>query len=222
MVSVIIVAGGKGLRMGGEIPKQFLPIGGVPVLMRTIRAFYEADEGMRIIVVIPESQQEMWTALCGKYRFCIPHKLAYGGANRYESVRNGLMLVDDSDGVVCVHDGVRPFVSGQVIRTAVAEARKGKAVVPVVPVIDSLREYVGGQRTKVVNRADYCMVQTPQVFPVKMLRTAYDMSYDETFTDDASVVERAGETICTIEGNRENIKLTTSMDLLVAEALLAK
>ena len=220
---VIIVAGGKGTRMGGAVPKQFLPVGGIPVLMRTISVFHETDSDLQIIVVIPEEQHVMWEELCKTYAFTIPYRLAKGGRTRFESVKNGLALVDSEDrGVVCVHDGVRPFVSPEVIRAAIGEARHGKAVVPAIPVVDSLRLCVDGQPTRSVNRSNYFMVQTPQTFPVNMLKRAYRQPYEETFTDDASVVERAGDVVTVIEGNRENIKLTAPMDMLIAESLLGR
>ena len=220
---VIIVAGGKGLRMGGEVPKQFLPVGGVPVLMRTIRRFREYDEALQIILVLPRDQQDYWRRLCEQYHFPLPseaadngaYMLADGGETRFHSVQNGLALIpDDADGVVGVHDGVRPFVSVGVIRRCYDEARRLKAVIPVVPVVETLRHR---PTQKNVLRSDYCLVQTPQTFDVQLLKAANRQPYREAFTDDASVVEAYGQAVSMVEGNRENIKITTPFDLRLAD-----
>ena len=200
---IIIVAGGKGLRMGGDVPKQFLSIGGLPVLMHTIRAFRSYNDAMRIILVLPKAQQEYWKELCEEYSFHEPVMLADGGETRFHSVKNGLdMIPDDDDGIVGVHDGVRPFPSGGTIYRAVKEAEKTGAAVPVV------------------QRDEYRIVQTPQVFGVQVLKKAYRQGYKPEFTDDASVVEHDGHEVALVEGNRENIKITTPFDLAVAEAIL--
>lgn len=223
---VIIVAGGKGLRMGGEVPKQFLPVGGRPVLMRTMEAFRAFDEALQMILVLPRGQQDYWHELCRTYGFCLPYQLADGGETRFHSVRNGLALVpDDADGVVGVHDGVRPFVSPQVIADCYEAAARYGAVVPVVPVVETLRRRCpdeGEDVSRTVNRDAYCLVQTPQVFSVMLLKAAYARPYCSAFTDDASVVEAAGHSVTLREGNRENIKITTPFDLKIAAALLAE
>jgi len=216
----IIVAGGKGLRMGGEVPKQFLPIGGKPVLMRTIDAFRKALEGVQIVLVLPAEQHEYWKQLCEEYEFRSPELIAKGGETRFHSVRNGLALLpDDADAVVGVHDGVRPFVSADTIRRCYAAAAKGKAVVPVVPVVETVRQILPDGKSMTRPRDDYRLVQTPQTFPLALLKQAYQQPYTEAFTDDASVVEAMGKEIVMIEGNRENIKLTTPNDLCFAEFL---
>ncbi len=218
----IIVAGGKGLRMGGEVPKQFLPVGGKPVLMRTIEAFRQALEDVQIVVVLPARQHAFWHELCKQYGFASPGLLAKGGETRFHSVGNGLALIpNEKDAVVGVHDGVRPFVSPDTIRRCYAVAAEGKAVVPVVPVVETLRQLLpeGGSVTQ--PRSEYRLVQTPQTFPVELLKAAYRQEYSEVFTDDASVVEAFGHAITMTEGNRENIKLTTPADLCFAEGLLA-
>lgn len=214
----LIVAGGKGLRMGTDLPKQFLPIGGKPVLMRTLEAFHAYDEAMRIILVLPHDQQAYWQGLCAEYRFTVPHLVAEGGETRFHSVRNGLALVE-APGRVGVHDGVRPFVSREVMARCYALASERQAVVPVIPVVDTVRHLTGGE-SRTVNRDEYCLVQTPQVFDVELLKRAYKQSYTPAFTDDASVVEALGVSVTLTEGNRENIKITTPFDLRVAEALL--
>lgn len=214
----LIVAGGKGLRMGTDLPKQFLPIGGKPVLMRTLEAFHAYDEAMRIILVLPHDQQAYWQGLCAEYRFTVPHLVAEGGETRFHSVRNGLALVE-APGRVGVHDGVRPFVSREVMARCYALASERQAVVPVIPVVETVR-HLTGEESRTVNRDEYCLVQTPQVFDVELLKRAYEQSYTPSFTDDASVVEALGVSVTLTEGNRENIKITTPFDLRVAEALL--
>ena len=230
---VIIVAGGKGLRMGGDVPKQFLPVGGVPVLMRTLQRFHEYSADVRIILVLPREQQAYWQQLCADYAFSLPYLLADGGATRFHSVQNGLRLIpDDATGVVGVHDGVRPFVSTAVIARCYDEARRSGAVIPVVPVVESLRELsigtivtidtigtIGSSSTS-VPRDRYRLVQTPQVFDIALLKAANRQEYRDTFTDDASVVESYGHAITLVEGNRENIKLTTPFDMRVASLLV--
>lgn len=216
--TALIVAGGKGLRMGSELPKQFLPIGGKPVLMHTLEAFHRFDSAIDLILVLPEEQQGYWKQLCEKHRFTIRHLIANGGETRFHSVRNGLALVSGG-GLVGVHDGVRPFVSQEVIRRCYDRAATEKAVIPVVDVVDTVRQVTeSGSRT--VNRDDYKLVQTPQVFDADLLRRAYAQDFKPFFTDDASVVEAMGVSVYLVEGNRENIKITTPFDLKIATALL--
>lgn len=210
----IIVAGGKGMRMGSELPKQFIPVEGVPVLMRTLLRFYEYNNQIRLIVVLPQSQQAYWSELCQKYSFSVPHLTAKGGETRFHSVKNGLELVD-ADGLVAVHDGVRPFVSAQVIERCFALAAQKGAVIPVVDVVETVRE-VDGDHSYTVPRERYKLVQTPQVFDSSLLKKAYLQSYTPSFTDDASVVEALGVPVWLTEGNRENIKITTPFDLQIA------
>ncbi len=210
----IIVAGGKGLRMGGDVPKQFLPIGGKPVLMHTIEAFRGALDGVRIVLVLPAEQHDYWQELCREYNFCSPELIAQGGETRFHSVRNGLALLpEDEDAVVGVHDGVRPFVSSDTIRRCFAAASEGKAVVPVVPVVETIRQILPDGSSVTRPRDSYRLVQTPQTFPLALLKEAYQQPFSDAFTDDASVVEAMGSEIVMIEGNRENIKLTTPADL---------
>ena len=225
---IIIVAGGKGLRMGGEVPKQFLPIGGKPVLMRTLERFREysdkersASDALQIILVLPKAQQEYWRQLCREYRFDLEYSIADGGETRFHSVQNGLSLIpDDTEGVVGVHDGVRPFVSIGVIKRCYDTARIAKAVIPVMPVVETLRRINSDGSGTNVLRSNYRLVQTPQTFDIQLLKEANRQPYTEAFTDDASVVEAQGQKVTMIEGNRENIKLTTPFDLSIAEVLL--
>ena len=217
---VIIVAGGKGLRMGSDIPKQFLPIGGKPVLMRTLERFREYSADLHIILVLPEAQQAYWQELCGKYDFKVKYQLANGGQTRFHSVQNGLALVpDDAEGVVGVHDGVRPFPSIEVIKNCYETARTAKAVIPVIPVVETVR-HLEGDSSVTVPRGDYRLVQTPQTFDIQLLKAANHQPYNDGFTDDASVVESYGHAITLVEGNRENIKITTPYDLKIAEVLI--
>lgn len=215
---IIIVAGGKGLRMGGDIPKQFLPIGGKPVLMRTLERFHEYSKDLQIILVLPQAQQSYWQQLCEEYDFKVEIRLAAGGETRFHSVQNGLSLIpDDAEGVVGVHDGVRPFVSVEVIKNCFETARTRQAAIPVTPVIETLR-HIPTQKN--VLRSDYCLVQTPQCFDIQLLKAANKQPYSDSFTDDASVVEAYGHEVTMVDGNRENIKITTPFDLQLAETLL--
>ena len=217
---IIVVAGGKGLRMGGDIPKQFIPVKGKPVLMRTLEAFYAYDKCINIILVLPVDQQDYWKRLCAEYGFTLPHRIANGGETRFHSVKNGLALVDDRNSVVGVHDGVRPFVSQEVIAACYAAAEEKQAVIPVIDVVETVRHLLPEGGSETVSRNDYKLVQTPQVFTVDLLKRAYAQDYKPFFTDDASVVEALGQPVHLVSGNRENIKLTTPFDLKVAESLI--
>lgn len=218
---VIIVAGGKGLRMGGELPKQFIPVEGRPVLMHTLDAFHSCDSSIEIILVLPHDHQPYWQELCREYQFAVPHRIADGGATRFHSVQNGLALVDAPEALVAVHDGVRPFVAHEVINRCYQDAEQYGAVVPVIPVVETVRQLLP-EGSKTVSRDGYRLVQTPQTFRASLLRRAYEQPYRETFTDDASVVEALDNVVHLVEGNRENIKLTTPFDLVVARALLSE
>ncbi len=219
---VIIVAGGKGLRMGNDIPKQFLPIAGKPILMHTIERFREYDGSLKIILVLPETQQAYWNELCRKYNFGVDHIVVNGGDTRFQSSKNGLAVIPDGeDGVVGIHDGVRPFVSKEVIVECYETAREEYAAIPVYAVTDTLRYIDKRGGGKNVLRDDYRIVQTPQAFDISLAKQAFNQGYKEHFTDDASVVESLGCQVAMVEGNRENIKITTPFDLKVAEAILS-
>ena len=226
---VIIVAGGKGLRMGSDIPKQFLPVGGIPVLMRTMMRFHEYSPTLQIILVLPKAQQDYWQQLCKEYHFDIEYQLTDGGETRFHSVQHGLALVpDDAEGVVGVHDGVRPFPSVEVIRNCYETARTAKAVIPVIPVVETVRKITQREPSLLCNstsvtvpRDEYRLVQTPQCFDIQLLKAANGQPYNDGFTDDASVVEAFGFAITLVDGNRENIKITTPYDLKIAEVLTA-
>ena len=210
--TIIIVAGGKGLRMGGDLPKQFIPLHGKPVLMHTIEAFYKWNPEACLLIVIPQEHENYWKMLCKELNFDVPHRVVYGGETRFHSVRNGLREVK-SEGLIAVHDGVRPFISQEVISSCFNAAETFGAAIPVVPMIESVRE-VNGTESRPFDRNRLCIVQTPQVFDSELLHKAYEQPYDERFTDDASVVETSGHKIHLVDGNRENIKITTPMDLI--------
>ena len=218
---IIIVAGGKGQRMGSSGPKQFLLRCGKPVLMHTIEAFHSYSTSLEIILVLPEEQQTHWKELCEEYGFTTPHTVVSGGSTRFESSRNGISAIpDDADGVVGIHDGVRPLVSAAVIDRCYESARENYAAIPVMPLTDTLR-FVGESGCgRNVLRSDYVIVQTPQVFDIALAKRAFSLPYKESFTDDASVVEDLGCQVSVVEGCRENIKLTTPFDMKVAEAIL--
>lgn len=217
--NVIIVAGGKGLRMGNDLPKQFIPIGGKPVLMRTIEAFYRFDQDINIILVLPVSHQDYWKSLCEEYNFSIEHVIANGGETRFHSVKNGLALV--ADGLVGVQDGVRPFGSVEMIKRCFDAAEEEfPAVIPVIDSTDSLREVVDEDKSRIVDRSKIRLVQTPQVFDVNVLKKAYQTDFKETFTDDASVVEAMGVDVHLVKGEVTNIKITTPLDLKIGELII--
>ena len=217
---IIIVAGGKGLRMGGDIPKQFMTVGGKPILMRTIDCFHQYSDDIRIILVLPEAHRKYWQELCAEYHFDTPHEIVQGGETRFHSVSNGLAAIpDDATGTVGIHDGVRPFVAAEVISRCYDAARTHGAAIPVMPVTDTLRHIDSATTGHNVLRTDYRIVQTPQVFDIALLKRAFTQPFREEFTDDASVVEAMGCSVEMVEGNRENIKITTPFDLKIAETL---
>jgi 2-C-methyl-D-erythritol 4-phosphate cytidylyltransferase len=216
---VIVVAGGKGLRMGGELPKQFIPVNGKPVLMHTLKVFNAWNPDAEIILAIPEEHHDYWSMLCKELDFDIPHKIVFGGETRFHSVKNALQEIEE-EGWVAVHDGVRPLVTDKVIADCFRAAQQFGAAVPVVPMIESVREMTGENESRPFNRKKLRIVQTPQVFKTEILLKSYGQPYNELFTDDASVVEAAGYKVQLVSGNRENIKITTPADLSVAITLL--
>lgn len=215
---VIIVAGGSGKRMGSDLPKQFIEVAGKPILMHTIEQFYRYASSITIILVLPEDQHNYWNELLIKYNFNISHTVVCGGKERFHSVKNGMTKCSEQ-GLIAVHDGVRPLVSQSTIRQCFAAASKQKAVVPAIPANESIRKVVDGKNTA-LDRSQYYMIQTPQVFNSKLLYKAYEQDFSPLFTDDASVVEAMGQTVTLVEGNAENIKITRPMDLKIAEVLL--
>jgi 2-C-methyl-D-erythritol 4-phosphate cytidylyltransferase len=215
--SVIIVAGGIGTRMNSDIPKQFLEISGKPIVMHTIEKFYSFDRSITIILVLPEQHILLWHKLVEKHNFNIPLQLANGGETRFDSVKNGLKII--KNGIVAIHDAVRPFVSLETIKRAYETAiSKGNAI-PTIGINDSLR-ILDNYGNKPLNRNLIRIIQTPQCFEVTLIKKAYDQTFDSSFTDDASVLEKIGEEINLIEGNQENIKITHPTDLMIANTLL--
>ena len=221
---VIIVAGGSGLRMGTEIPKQFLPIAGKPILLRTIDAFRNAVDGIKIVVCLPATHFDYWEKCCKENGFDTHDiTIVEGGKTRFHSVLNGLNTIKaDGDALVGVHDGVRPFASAEMINRLFDAAEKDKAVVPVVDSVDSVRILSQNGENSQIDRRMVKLVQTPQVFDLQLLKKAYGVGFIETITDDASVVEYSGHKISLVEGCRENIKITTPMDLAIAEFILRR
>ena len=218
--TIIIVAGGNGTRMGAEIPKQFILLNGKPILMHTLQNFYAMDATTQLILVLPKSQFGVWEELKKTHKFAIPHELAEGGKTRFLSVKNGLAKVKNSD-VVGVHDGVRPFVSNQVVNACFDAANLRGAAVPAVPIVQSLRllEDAGSQA---IDRSNYRAVQTPQCFKTSVLKKAFQNADRTDYSDDATVVEMFGQKIELVEGNSENIKITTPIDLKLAELIIAR
>lgn len=214
---VIIVAGGSGLRMGNVIPKQFIEIAGKPILLRTLENFYSFDVEMDIVLVLPKHEIETWNLICKTFDCKIKHRVVEGGATRFDSVKNGLNLAMDN-AVIAIHDGVRPFVSHKTINNCFEMAIQCGTAVPFVDIVDSIRIKTNNGNVA-FDRSQIKAVQTPQVFQSEVLLKAYSQSYQNTFTDDASVVERLFP-ISLVEGNKENIKITTPFDLQVAELIL--
>jgi len=212
---VLIVAGGSGSRMKETVPKQFMELLGRPILMHTFDVFKKYDSNIEFILALPKNQVEYWNELCEKHDFKIKFKLAFGGKTRFHSVKNGLDLIDE-DGIVFIHDGVRPLVSVQTIQNCFdTTLQKGNAL-PVVPVPESVR-FVDNSGNKAVDRSKHFLVQTPQTFKTEVIKNAFQQNYSDKFTDDASVLESFGKTIYLVEGNRENIKITYPEDLVVAK-----
>lgn len=218
---IIVVAGGMGKRMLSAQPKQFISLNGMPLLYYTLQRIHEAVPDAELILTLPATEISAWKNLCTALDITIPHVIVEGGRERFFSVQNALRLVTENNSVTGVHDGVRPFVSTEVIQQVFEKAEKEGAAIPLVPLSESLRKIVDGQ-SFAVNRSEYYGVQTPQCFQTMLLKEAYTQTYTEAFTDDASVVEAAGNSIAWVPGNAENIKITTPADMLYAAALLEK
>ena len=216
--STIIVAGGSGKRLGGPVPKQFQTVKGRPLLMWTIDTFHHFDPDMALIVVLPREHFDIWKALCMGHRFFIPHEVVAGGEQRWHSVKAGLEKVE-GDGLVAVHDGVRPLVSVELIARCFDAADTSAAAIPVVPVVPSIRETTA-EGSRALDRSKLLAVQTPQCFHADLLRKAFGQPYDPAFTDEATLVERLGVRVALVEGEENNIKVTTPMDLRLVELTL--
>lgn len=216
--STILVAGGSGRRLGGPVPKQFQTVKGRPLLMWTIEAFHRFDAEMALIVVLPQEHFDIWKALCMGHRFLVPHEVVAGGEQRWHSVKAGLAKVQ-GDGLVAVHDGVRPLVSTALIGRCFEAADRHAAAIPVMPVVPSIRETTA-EGSRALDRARLLAVQTPQCFHTDLLRKAFQQPYDPAFTDEATLVERLGVRVALVEGEDNNIKVTTPMDLRFVELVL--
>lgn len=215
---VIIVAGGSGRRMGGSLPKQFMMLGNEPILARSINRIHEALPAAEIVVVLPKDHIELWKNIAARFEVA-EHKIACGGEERFHSVLNGLQAMSEEVEYIGIHDAVRPLVSKRLIIKLMLEAEKNAAVIPVVAPPDSYRK-VEGELSHIIDRSTLRIVQTPQVFQASVLRKAYEQEFSPSFTDDASVVEMAGHKITLVEGERENIKITTPVDMTIAEAII--
>jgi 2-C-methyl-D-erythritol 4-phosphate cytidylyltransferase len=213
--TVIIVAGGIGQRMGNTVPKQFLLLNNKPIIFYSIQPFLDFDPGIQVVIVLPKEHITTWGSLCKKYCFHVEHKIVEGGETRYHSVKNGLVAVQDCEWIA-VHDSVRPFASKSFIEHCFDEAKKLGSAVPAVEVNESVREILG-MGSHPLKRSRIRLVQTPQVFLCKMLKEAYKVQYNDSFTDDASVVEAAGNKIYLADGLKDNIKITTPDDMKWAE-----
>ncbi len=220
--TAIIVAGGTGSRMKSNIPKQFLIVQHYPLLYHTLRIFSTFEEYIEIILVLPEQHIEIWKSMCEKFKILIPHNIVAGGPTRYHSVKSGLKACAEqvTGTIVAIHDGVRPFISHSLLKEGFSVAELKGSAIPVIPVKESLRE-VHGAYSQIVPRNLYHIVQTPQFFNLNLILDAYRIPYSETFTDDASVFEASGRDISIIQGNDENIKITSPVDLLIAERILS-
>jgi 2-C-methyl-D-erythritol 4-phosphate cytidylyltransferase len=217
----IILAGGNGQRMKSNLPKQFLLLNNTPVLLHTLHAFNSFSNHIEIVVVLPENQVAHWSDLCATHQLRIPHAVTEGGPTRFHSVKNGLNFCRTkfSEGVVAIHDGVRPFVSNQILSQGYKIANTKGSAIPVIPLRESLRK-ISGALSTAVPREKYCLVQTPQFFRLSEIYQAYQIAYSETFTDDAAVYETSGRQVSIIDGAIENIKITEPVDLAVAKALI--
>ncbi len=217
----IIVAGGSGKRFGSEVPKQFLPLEGKAVLMRTIEKFDQA--GATIVVVLPAEHQQMWIDMCKESNFPITHTIANGGKTRFESVKNGITAIENlcASDLVAVHDGVRPLASVEMINRCYDTAQQSGSAIPVINPSDSIRQVFDNGSSKQLLRSSLRAVQTPQTFKAELLQGAYDVEESPLFTDDASVVESAGHQVTLVEGEVTNIKITTPIDMIIASQIIA-
>lgn len=217
-IGVIIVAGGAGRRMGGALPKQFMMLEQQPILARSINRIHEALPKAEIVVVLPAEHVELWRNMAARFDVA-RHKIAVGGKERFHSVKSGLAALSDGVRTIAVHDAVRPLASKKLIIRLVLATEKHDAVIPVVAPTDSYR-LVEGEDSKIIDRSTLRMVQTPQLFRAEALRKAYEQEFSESFTDDASVVEAAGYKVALEEGERENFKITTPLDITLARAII--
>lgn len=220
--AALVVAGGKGTRMGGVISKQYLPIGGKPVIMHTLEKFHKTDPEIFLILVLPANDFTFWRTCCVDYNFSIEHQLVAGGQSRFQSVKNGLDALPFSEGLVAIHDGVRPFVKKQVIRSSYAQAEKSGSAIAVIDLKDSIRRVSEDGSSTFQPRQLFRLVQTPQTFQIDKIKKAFEVEELPQFTDDATVYEHQGWQVSLIPGNPENIKITTPEDLEYADFLVSR
>ena len=218
---VIFVAGGTGTRMGSPLPKQFLTLNNTPILIHTLRNFYSFNRNFEMIVVMHHDYISFWKDLCLQFEDVPEHTVVAGGEERFHSVKNGIEAVSSDVEHIAIHDAVRPLVSHETLTRCFNALNEHNAVVPAIPINDSIRE-VHGVLNKSVDRSLYKRIQTPQCFESTMLKEAYSKPFSPLFTDDASVVEVNGHSVFLVEGNLENIKITSPIDLIVGESLTAK
>jgi 2-C-methyl-D-erythritol 4-phosphate cytidylyltransferase len=218
--AAVIVAGGSGTRMGAAMPKQYIPIGGRPILMHTLDAFYRFDYSVELILVLPASDHEMWGKLCQTHSYQVPHRLVSGGSSRFQSVKNGLFSLSPDISLVAIHDGVRPFVAPEVICQSFRTASTAGSAIAVIPLKDSIRKIDAQGSSVFQDRQEFRLVQTPQTFQVEKILKAFETPELSKFTDDATVYEHAGWQVTLIPGNVENIKITPPEDLDYAAFLI--
>lgn len=215
----IIVAGGSGKRMDSTIPKQFILLNNQPILMHTIQAFHQNDYNPKIILVLAKADEELWNNLIQQYNFNISHQIVYGGEERFHSVKNALAIIDDKQAIIAIHDAVRPLVSQQTISNCYRKATESGNAIAAVPSKDSIRK-LEREKSIALLRSEIYLVQTPQTFSANQLSVAYQQEFNTSFTDDASVVEKAGFDINLEKGDEFNFKITFKEDLIIAEAIL--
>ncbi|KPQ17303.1 MAG: 2-C-methyl-D-erythritol 4-phosphate cytidylyltransferase IspD [Algoriphagus marincola HL-49] len=220
--AAVLVAGGRGTRMGAPISKQYLPIAGLPILMHTLSVFHQVDSAIELILVIPKDDFAYWNELCEKFQFQIPHQLVAGGNSRFQSVKNGISAISFEEGLVAIHDGVRPFVNVSVIQESFEKAAEKGSAVAVIALKDSIRKLSDDGKNFYQERQYFRLVQTPQTFDLKRIRKAFQVTELPQFTDDATVYEHQGWEVTLISGNPENIKITTPEDMDYAEYLAEK
>ncbi len=214
----IILAGGEGLRMGSKTPKQFLEMNGRPILMHTIESFHHYSEEIQLILVLPQSHLKTWSELCDRYQFDSPVTIQPGGATRFQSVKKGLQIIS-GNGLVAIHDGVRPLVDSRMIQESYEIADKHNSAIAAIPIKSSIREILP-HGSKALDRTNYCIIQTPQTFKVDLIKDAYKIEEKEIYTDDASVWEAVGNQVTLFEGIEINLKITSAQDLIIAEMLM--
>lgn len=217
-ISVIITAGGIGKRMGGDLPKQFILLSGKPILLRTLECFHSIDSNFEFVITLPIDWHDYWKSILKEFNCGIPHTIVAGGEERFHSIKNALEICTGES--IFVHDGVRPFIAKEILQVCVNSLKTNDAVVPVLPMKESIRER-HGKASRAVDRSNFMIVQTPQCFSSTVLRDAYNLDYHSGITDDASLVESLGIEIQLVDGNEDNIKITTQKDLIIAEAILA-